>query len=97
MRPLFLEFPNEESLYTNSTATAFEFLAGEWLLAAPVYDDRVTRDGIYLPLGPASPDNTVWVDWWNGTQVGEEERHRRRDIRTVWCVVCAVWCVLCAV
>ena len=68
VRPLFLEFPNEETLYANSTATAFEFLAGQWLLAAPVYDHKVTRDGIYLPLGPASPHNTVWVDWWNGTQ-----------------------------
>jgi alpha-glucosidase (family GH31 glycosyl hydrolase) len=37
-----------------------QYMSGEWLLAAPVYEDAVTRDGIYLPAGE-------WWDYWDGT------------------------------
>lgn len=61
VRAMLLEFPQEEQLYVPSTATSYQFMSGEWLLVAPVYDDRSVRDGIYLPAG------TQWVDWWDGS------------------------------
>ena len=38
-----------------------QFMSGDWLLVAPIYEDAVTRDGIYLPAG-------TWIDYWNGTE-----------------------------
>ena len=57
---MLLEFPDDESLYTNATATAYQLMLGPWLLAAPVYQPgAVVRDGIYLPGGATS---AAWFD-----------------------------------
>lgn len=61
IRAMLLEFPDQEALYAPSLSSNYQFMSGEWLLVAPVYDDRTVRDGIFLPAG------TQWVDWWDGT------------------------------
>jgi alpha-glucosidase (family GH31 glycosyl hydrolase) len=59
VRPLWLEYPDDPA--TVREEVKYEFLAGEAFLVAPVYDDRVVRDGIYLPAGK-------WTDYWTGEQ-----------------------------
>lgn len=62
VRAMLLEFPGVERLYVNSTATAYQFMLGPWLLVAPVYfghELRATvREGIFLPGG----DSDAWFD-----------------------------------
>jgi alpha-glucosidase len=57
VRPLVLEHPDDPA--TLREEVKYEFLAGEAFLVAPVYDDQVVRDGIYLPEG-------TWIDYWTG-------------------------------
>ncbi|MFJ9041256.1 NPCBM/NEW2 domain-containing protein [Streptomyces sp. NPDC102406] len=57
VRPLALEYPDDPKAATD--AAKYEFLTGEDLLVAPVYQDRSERDGIYLPKG-------TWTDYWTG-------------------------------
>lgn len=62
IRAMLLEFPGDESLYTPNNSTSYQFLSGEYILVAPVFQGgAVTRDGIYLPNG------TQWADYWDGT------------------------------
>ncbi|MCX4583271.1 NPCBM/NEW2 domain-containing protein [Streptomyces sp. NBC_01481] len=56
-RPLALEYPDDPKAATD--AAKYEFLSGEDFLVAPVYQDAVKRDGIYLPKG-------TWIDYWSG-------------------------------
>ncbi|MER5884313.1 NPCBM/NEW2 domain-containing protein [Streptomyces sp. NPDC001941] len=56
-RPLALEYPDDPKAATD--AAKYEFLSGRDFLVAPVYQDAVKRDGIYLPKG-------TWVDYWSG-------------------------------
>ncbi|MFF0557272.1 NPCBM/NEW2 domain-containing protein [Streptomyces sp. NPDC004266] len=56
-RPLALEYPDDPKAATE--AAKYEFLSGEDFLVAPVYQDAVERDGIYLPKG-------TWIDYWSG-------------------------------
>ncbi|MBC2878205.1 MULTISPECIES: glycoside hydrolase family 31 protein [Streptomyces] len=57
VRPLALEYPDDPKAATD--AAKYEFLSGEHFLVAPVYEDKETRDGIYLPRG-------TWTDYWTG-------------------------------
>ncbi|MFF8609344.1 NPCBM/NEW2 domain-containing protein [Streptomyces sp. NPDC015346] len=56
-RPLVLEYPDDPKAATD--AAKYEFLSGEEFLVAPVHQDAVERDGIYLPQG-------TWIDYWSG-------------------------------
>ncbi|HUV05126.1 MAG TPA: TIM-barrel domain-containing protein [Armatimonadota bacterium] len=53
MRPLVLEFPNDEKARRQS----FEYMYGEHMLVAPIHSPEDNR-GIYLPRGQ-------WVDYWD--------------------------------
>ena len=66
VRAPLLEFPADERLYVPGVnGSSYEFLSGEWLLVAPVYEaGAVTRDGVVLPKGPVA-----WIDWWDGTRL----------------------------
>ena len=55
LRPLFLEFPDEE----NFTGTGDEFLFGDDLLVAPVLEEGATEREVSLPKGD-------WFDYWTG-------------------------------
>jgi alpha-glucosidase len=55
LRPLFLEFPDDESV----AGTADEFLFGDDLLVAPVLHEGETQRELYLPKGD-------WFDYWTG-------------------------------
>ncbi len=55
MRPLFLEFPDDE----RAAAIDDEFLFGPGLLVAPVLREGVTEREVYLPKGD-------WFDYWTG-------------------------------
>jgi alpha-glucosidase len=57
LRPLFLEFPNDEHV----TGTDDEFMFGDDLFVAPVLHEGVTEREIYLPQG-------AWFDYWTGKQ-----------------------------
>ncbi|QOR69875.1 RICIN domain-containing protein [Ruania alkalisoli] len=56
-RPLYVNYPDDPTTW--GEAVQYEFLSGDDLLVAPVYEDSTVRDGIYLPEG-------TWVDYWTG-------------------------------
>jgi alpha-glucosidase len=55
LRPLFLEFPDDE----RAAAIDDEFLFGSGLLVAPVLWEGATERDVYLPAGD-------WYDYWTG-------------------------------
>ncbi|HXR04983.1 MAG TPA: glycoside hydrolase family 31 protein [Verrucomicrobiae bacterium] len=55
LRPLFLEFPDDEKV----AGTDDEFLFGEDLLVAPVLYEGASERAVYLPKGE-------WFDYWTG-------------------------------
>jgi alpha-glucosidase len=57
LRPLFLEFPDDE----NVTGMDDEFLFGDDLLVAPVLYEGANERQVYLPKG-------TWFDYWTGRQ-----------------------------
>jgi alpha-glucosidase len=57
MRPMFLEFPQDQTLGTNDS----EFMFGADLLVAPKVVESVGRYEVRLPDG-------VWYDFWTGKQ-----------------------------
>lgn len=63
LRPMFLE---EKNAYTLGTATNYQFMLGDYLLVAPIYQNTKAdeagndiRNGIYLPAG-------LWIDYFTG-------------------------------
>lgn len=56
-RAMVLEFP--EDIVTRDTTTQYQFMSGEWLFVAPVYERRGPRKDIYFPAGE-------WYDYWTG-------------------------------
>lgn len=58
VRGMILEFP--EDPVTWDKTTQYQFMSGEWMLVAPVYEAAYERDSIYLPEGN-------WIDYWDGT------------------------------
>jgi alpha-glucosidase (family GH31 glycosyl hydrolase) len=59
VRGMVLEFPKDNFAKTKNTQ--YQFMCGKWILVAPVYEDKETRDEIYLPEGK-------WIDYWTGKQ-----------------------------
>src|SRR5258708_34293089 len=55
LRPLFLEFPDDE----NVAGMSDEFMFGGDLLVAPVLHEGQIERGVYLPKGD-------WFDYWTG-------------------------------
>jgi alpha-glucosidase len=58
MRPMFLEYPSEDSLQLMET----EFMFGSDLLVAPKVDEKVGPYEVKLPQG-------LWYDFWTGKTV----------------------------
>jgi alpha-glucosidase (family GH31 glycosyl hydrolase) len=70
MRAMFLEFPEESYAYTNA-GSKYQYMWGENLLVAPLYQNTQAddmgndiRNGIYLPGG----EDTIWIDYFTGDQ-----------------------------
>jgi alpha-glucosidase (family GH31 glycosyl hydrolase) len=59
VRAMVLEYPDDP--VTWSKRTQYQFMSGESLLVAPVYEDSPIRNDIYLPAGR-------WIDYWNGQE-----------------------------
>ncbi len=59
MRPLFFDYPDDETLYTIED----EFLFGPDIVAAPVIYPGATERKVYLPKGAA------WYDAWTGEKM----------------------------
>jgi alpha-glucosidase len=59
VRAMVLEFPDDPTTW--SKRTQYQFMSGEWLLVAPVYQDAPIRDDIYFPAGR-------WIDYWDGAE-----------------------------
>jgi alpha-glucosidase len=55
MRPLYYHYPRDEQ----ACETENEFLLGDSLLSAPIYERGATARKVYLPAGS-------WFDYWNG-------------------------------
>ncbi|HZU68981.1 MAG TPA: TIM-barrel domain-containing protein [Ktedonobacteraceae bacterium] len=56
MRPLYYHYPNDELACDSQD----EFLLGDSLLSAPIYEQGATSRNVYLPAG-------TWFDYWDGT------------------------------
>ena len=70
VRAMFLEFPEEAYAYTNA-GSKYQYMWGENLLVAPLYQDTQAddmgndiRNGIYLPGG----EDQIWIDYFTGEQ-----------------------------
>ena len=69
VRAMFLEYPEDAMTYTD--AVKYQYMYGENLLVAPIYQDtdkdddkdNDVRDGIYLPDA-----NQIWIDYFTGEQ-----------------------------
>jgi len=59
VRAMVLEFSDDP--VTWSKRTQYQFMSGEWLLVAPVYEDSPVRNDIYLPAGK-------WIDYADGRE-----------------------------
>jgi alpha-glucosidase len=59
VRAMVLEFPDDPATW--SKRTQYQFMSGPSLLVAPVYEDTIIRNDIYLPAGK-------WIDYWDGTE-----------------------------
>ncbi len=57
MRPLYYHYPTDEQAYDLED----EFLIGDTLLSAPVYQLGATSRSVYLPAG-------IWFDYWSGQE-----------------------------
>lgn len=57
-RSMPIEYPEDPKAY--GAEATHQYLLGEDLLVAPVFEDSDVRDGIYLPEGR-------WIDYWDGT------------------------------
>ncbi len=57
MRPLYYHYPQDEQACDEQT----EFLVGETVLSAPVYEQGATNRSVYLPVG-------IWFDYWTGDE-----------------------------
>jgi alpha-glucosidase len=69
MRPLFLEFPQEEWLYENQD----EFLLGAFMLVAPRVWEMALSFDVQLPSGE-------WYDYWTGQKVTGGEAHPKHGV-----------------
>ena len=73
VRACVLEFPDDPKTWDESGEnglTKHQFMSGEWLLIAPVYQDQSTEEwSIYLPSGN-------WTDFFTGKQYeGDQMLH----------------------
>jgi alpha-glucosidase (family GH31 glycosyl hydrolase) len=60
VRPMVYNYQDDPATYDEKTQ--YQYMTGDWLLAAPQYDTAsYTRDNIYLPAGR-------WVDYWDGAE-----------------------------
>ena len=57
MRPLFYSYPQDEQAHDTDT----QFLIGDTLLSAPIYEAGATSREVYLPAG-------TWFDYWDRTE-----------------------------
>jgi alpha-glucosidase len=55
IRPLYYHYPQDEQAYDVED----EFLLGDSILSAPIYEQGATSRNVYLPQG-------TWFDFWNG-------------------------------
>ncbi|MGM0789429.1 MAG: glycoside hydrolase family 31 protein [Bacillota bacterium] len=63
MRPLFLEFPEDEHTWNLSD----QFMIGDNVIIAPIMQPGTSHRAVYLPEG-------MWVDYWTGS-IYEGEKH----------------------
>jgi len=57
---LFARSAQDKLTLQDWNGSRYQFMSGEWLLVAPVFNDSSFRDSIYLPAGQ-------WIDYWDGT------------------------------
>jgi len=59
IRPLYYHYPQDEQ----ACDVQDEFLVGDTLLSAPLYEQGATSRTVYLPEG-------IWFDYWTGQEYG---------------------------
>jgi alpha-glucosidase len=62
MRPLYYHYPQDKQ----AIQTEDEFLLGDTLLSAPIYEENISHRTVYLPPG-------LWFNYWTGeTYTGQQ-------------------------
>ena len=64
VRPLYLNFPGDEEAYKISD----EFLFGDNLLVAPVFDSGAVSRKVYLPTRHVGQENS-WMNFYDGSEI----------------------------
>ena len=73
MRAMWLHYPDDAT----ARGLADQYLWGEHLLVAPVYEQGATARKVYLPAGQ-------WHDWWSGERhQGPQALSREVDLKTM--------------
>ncbi len=65
MRPLYYHYPHDARAIENSQT---EFLIGDTLLSAPIFEEGATSRDVYVPEG-------AWFDYWDGTRYEGKTTH----------------------
>jgi alpha-glucosidase len=62
MRPLFLDYPDDQKMYDRWTGVETEFLFGNDLLVAPVLEEGRNSRAVYFPRGE-------WYNFWTNEKI----------------------------
>lgn len=70
MRPMTLQFPDDEACSSTSNSTSFfverQFMLGDEWLVSPVTEHNATEWRVYLP---SAGESAEWIYWWNQTSM----------------------------
>ncbi len=65
-RPPLLEFPTDQTTFTNSNCKQI-YMLGPWFLIRPVYEDPASGPSATITMWLPGTSSTRWIEYFNGT------------------------------